>query len=89
MPKVSKDEKLILVLATSTLVIDASKNALEVILDWVPYIYYPVQFHRNKKTIKALINFGNKVNIMALAYLAKLGLKVCLTNVGAQKIDGS
>ena len=26
---------------------------------------------------------------MTLAYIAKLGLKICSTNIGAQKIDGS
>ena len=47
-----------------------------------------MQFCKDKETIGALINSGGKVNTITLAYTAKLGLKVYLTNVGAQKIDG-
>ena len=36
-----------------------------------------------------MLNFKSKVNAMTLAYAAHLGLKVRMTNVGAQKIDGS
>ena len=42
MPKASKAKKLISVLATSALMTGASKKAPEVILDWVPCVYYPV-----------------------------------------------
>lgn len=38
--------------------------------------------------MRALINLGNKVNAMTLIYIAKLSLKVCFTNVKAQKFDG-
>ena len=49
-----------------------------------------MQFQKNKKaTIQALINSGSNVNAMTLAYAAKLDLKICLTSVIAQKIDGS
>lgn len=68
---------------------DANKEIKEVILDWVPYVYYPVQFQKHKSTIWALINFGSEVNAMTLAYAKQLGLKVWMTDVGAQKIDGS
>ena len=66
------------------------QKILEVILNQVPRIYYLVQFRKNKgTTIQVLINSGSKVNTMTSAYVAKLGLKVCSTNIGAQKIDGS
>ena len=66
------------------------QKTLEMILDQSLYIHYPMQLRKNKKaTIQALIDFGSKVNAMILAYVAKLGLKVCSTNVGAQKIDNS
>ena len=60
------------------------------ILDQVLCIYYLVQFRKDKwKTIQALINSGNKVNAMTLAYVKKLGLWTPKTDVGAQKIDRS
>ena len=48
-----------------------------------------VQFEKDKKIIKALINFGSKVNIITLAYASKLSSKVWKTDVRAQKIDSS
>ena len=66
------------------------QETTEVILERVSYIHYLIQFWKNKKAaIRALINSGNKVNIMTSAYTAKLGLKFCSTNANAQKIDGS
>lgn len=38
---------------------------------------------------KTLINLDSEVNIMSLAYTAKLGLKVYKINIETQKIDGS
>ncbi len=38
--------------------------------------------------MRALINSGSEVNIMTLAYTAKLGPTTRKTNIGAQKIDG-
>lgn len=37
----------------------------------------------------ALIDLESKVNTMTPVYTSKLGFKVCLTNVKAQKVDGS
>ena len=70
---------------------DASTEALKMkVLDKVPCIHYPVQFCKDKgKNILALLNSGSEVNAMTPAYAAHLGLKVRVTNVGAQKIDGS
>ena len=60
------------------------------ILDKVPCICYPVQFRKDKgKNVLALLNSGSEVNAMTPAYTAHLGLKVRITDVGAQKIDGS
>ena len=89
MLKASKAKKLILVLATSALLTGASKEAPKVILDWVSCIHYPVQFRKDKETIQALINSGNKFNAMTPAYAKKLGLQTWRTDVGAWKIDGS
>lgn len=36
-----------------------------------------------------MINFSSKVNILSSEYALKLGLKVCHTNVEAQKINNS
>ena len=40
-------------------------------------------------TVQALLDSGSKVNVMTSAYMAVLGLRVCFTDVRAQKIDGS
>ena len=76
MSKISKAKKLVLVSATSALVTGASKKAPEVVLDWVPCIYYLVQFRKDKEgaIIQALINSGSKVNAMTPAYTKQLGL---------------
>ena len=56
----------------------------------VPCICYFVQFCKDKgKDVLALLDFESKVNAMTPAYAAYLGLKVRVTNVGVQKIDGS
>lgn len=56
-------------------------------LDWVLCIYYPVWFKKDK--VRALINFGNKVNTITPAYALKLSLKVRSTDIGAQKTNVS
>ena len=77
-------KKLVLVLPTSTLMTSAKEAQKIRVLDRVPYICYPMQFRKNKdKDLLALFNFGNKINIMTLAYTAQLGLKVQKINVGA------
>ena len=77
MPGATQGKKLVLVSATSALVTKASKEAQEVILDRVPFIYYPVQFRKDKEaTIRTLIDSGSKVNAMTPAYAKQLGLQV-------------
>lgn len=84
MPEIFK--KLVLVLATSVPIIKVNKED-NMVLKRVFYIYYPIQFQKNK--MQVLINLGNKVNAMILTYAAKLNLQVCSTNIKAQKIDSS
>ena len=68
---------------------DAREKAL--VLKRVPCIQYPVQLKKDayETQVQALIDSGSRVNAMVPAYVLKLDLKVHLTNVGAQKIDGS
>ena len=64
----------------------ASKEAPKVkVLDKVACICYLVQFGKDKgKNVLALLDFGSEINMMNLAYAAHLGLKVRVTNIGAQ-----
>lgn len=56
------------------------------ILKQVFYIYYLIQFKKNK--LKNPINLGSKVNIIILTNIVKLSLKIYFINIKAQKIDG-
>lgn len=58
-------------------------------LDKIVYIHYFIKFkkYKNKNVIWALIDAGNEVNIIALAYIAKLDFKMHKTNIKAQKIE--
>lgn len=60
-----------------------------VVLERVPYIYYPFRFQKDNSEVKALIKSGSKVKAITLAYVLKLGLKIRQTNTEVQKIDGS
>ena len=62
-------KKLISVLATSSSMIAASREDLKVrVQDRLPYICYPVQFHKDKsKDILALLNFRSEINAMTPA----------------------
>ncbi len=55
-------------------------------LEWVPYIQYLVTF---KDQTEALLDLRSEVNVMNQAFTSQLGLKICKTNIGAQKIDGT
>ena len=68
----------------------ASTKALKVrVLDRVPCICYPIQFRKDKdKDILSLLDSGSEINAIILAYTAHLSLKVRMTNVRIQKIDG-
>lgn len=64
-----------------------SNKENNIILNCVPYIYYPIQFKKNK--VQILIDFDSQINAMTLAYIPKLGLRVYCTNIKVQKIEGS
>ncbi len=55
-------------------------------LERVPCIWYSVTF---KDQIKTLLDLGSEVNTMNQAFTQQLDLKICKTNVRAQKIDGT
>ena len=72
-------------MAASTLMIDAGKEALECI----PYIHYLVLFKWDTTEVQALINSKSEINAIHLTFAKQLGLSVQLTNVRAQKINGT
>ena len=78
----SRANKLVLLIETSLLVIETSKEKY-MSLERVPYIYYLLRFWIDTTGIKVLVDLGNKVNAMTPAYAAKLGLKVRKTNIKA------
>ena len=60
----------------------------------VSCIYYLVWFQEDQeqesqKQVKALLNNGSKINAMNPTFIRKLGFHIRMTNVGAQKINGS
>lgn len=71
-----------------------TKNTLLLLLNfpffkYILCIYHLVRFKKDQAKILPLLDFGNGVNAITPAYTASLGLKICPTNVNAQKIDGS
>lgn len=67
----SKAKKLVLVLAIFVSMSKATKED-NIILDQVPYIYYPIWFKKNKLWV--LINSSSKINIIIPVYVSKLGI---------------
>lgn len=68
---------------------EASKED-DVVLNWVLSTHYPLHFCKDKENqVLTLINSSDEINAMISAYVSKLGLRVCRTNVKAQKIDSS
>ena len=80
-------KKLVLVSAASMSMTGARKKALE----YIPYIYYSVQFKKNinKVQVQALINLGSEVNIIHLTFTKLLGLPIRPIDIGVQKIDNT
>lgn len=81
LPRIFK--KLVLVLATSILTIEASKKVYTPPtakntppLKYVLCIHQFIQFKKGQVKVQALLNFGNKINVMTSAYVASLELKV-------------
>lgn len=85
MTEASKEIDPVVALSLETPALDNSILSFKYIL----FIYYPMRFKKNQDEIKALLNFGNEVNVMTPDYTARLGFKVQPTNVSAQKIDSS
>ena len=85
MLRVSKVKKPVSVLATSM----SMSGARDETLEYVPYIYYPVQFKKNinKSHVQALINSESEVNVIYLSFAKQLSLSIRLIDVGAQKIE--
>ncbi len=77
-----KAKKLVVILATSTSMTKKTEEELE----RVSNIWYFVTF---KDQTKALLDSRSEINAMSQAFAQQLGLKICKTNVGAQKIDGT
>lgn len=73
----------------SAIFILVTKNNQKVILERVFYIWYLVQFQKDKDNIKALLDLSSKINAMNLLYTKKLGFQIRQTDIGAQKIDKS
>lgn len=86
-------------MATSTLIAEANKEAENgnqneaedgaMPLEIVQYIHYLLYFEKDFVNVEVLLDLGCKINAMTLAFLSKLDIKTCPTNIGAQKIDGS
>ena len=74
-------KKLVAVSATSTLVTQKKEE-----LEQVSYIWYPVIF---KDQTKTLLNSRSKVNAMSETFTHQLGLTIWKINVRAQKINGT
>ena len=72
------------ILATFVLVTNDSKEIVRVLC-----IKYSIQFQEDLKKVRALLNSGNKVNILNPAFTQKLGLYIRKTIIRARKIDGS
>lgn len=76
-----------MVLITSLPIIEAGIEAIS--LQLVLCIWYLVQFRKDEKEVKALIDSRSEINVMTLVHAAKLGFVIRKTNISAQKIDSS
>ena len=76
----------VLVFATFASVTKISKKNI-IALYQVLCIYYLIHFKKNE--IQALIDSGNKINIIILIYILNFNLKIRPINVRLQKIDSS
>ena len=61
------------------------------VLKHVPYIHYLIQFRKDadETQVQTLIDSGNEVNAIHPTFIKELGLPIRLTDIGAQKIDGT
>lgn len=84
-----KAKKIAEVPTSSLSVTEASMENTLRPLKIVLYIHHLLYLQKNLYKNRVLINLDNKVNIMILAYAAKLGFKLQKINIRVQKIDGS
>ncbi len=73
-------------MAVSTTSMSMIRKTEEKILEWVACIWYFITF---KDQTDALLNLESKVNLISQAFVYQLGLNIRMTNVKAQKIDGT
>ena len=64
--------------------VDFSENLAQ-----VPYIRYPITFRKKSVPVLALFDLGSKVNTIYLTFAQELGLPIKLTDVRAQKNNGT
>lgn len=76
-------KKLVSIFITFILVTKTSKKKDNIVLVKILYIYYSSGFWKNIAKIKTLINSNSKVNMIILAYVLKLDLRVRQMNIGA------
>lgn len=87
MSLITKAKKQIWVLATSLSMIEASMKFEDQQLECILFIQYPLKFNKSYTKVQVLIDSNNKINIITSIYAAILELRICSTNIGAQKID--
>ena len=85
MSRVSEVKKLVSIPAISMSMTGAREEALERVL----YIYYPVQFKKDKTQMQALIDLESEVNAIHPFFAKQLDLLIRPTDVRGQKFDGS
>ena len=64
-----------------------SKSEYPENLTQVLCIWYSITFRKKSLPVLALIDSGNKINVIYPTYVRKLGLSIKTTDVGVQKID--
>ena len=76
-----KSQKLVSVLAISTLITDTKKKTL--VLELISCIYYLVQFKKNTNKIQSINDSRSGINVIALAYTKKPGFQMQKINLRA------
>lgn len=76
-------------MTTSTSITGSPEASVEIALQYIPYIQYPIQFWKNQvMEVKTLLNSISGVNIINLVFIVKLRLGPRFTNINVKKIDG-
>ena len=88
-PLTTQAKKLVLVLAISLSMTEASIRVKDQQLKYVLSIHYPVTFKKSQTAVQLLLDSGSNINAMTPVYAVVLGLRICSTDVETQKIDKS